>query len=107
MPGEYRPEIATATIQNCRWEDPPSLGPSSLFVGHFIVAFSYVVDGVHHSGEFYSSRAWKDGAELLICYNPHDPEEHSDPDDHESQTGATLECILEWISAILSGGPTM
>jgi hypothetical protein len=43
-------------------------------VSHFIVTFSYGVDGIHHKGEFYSSNEWKEGTEMCVLYNPQNPE---------------------------------
>ena len=74
MPCGYAPEITTATIHSCRWEDSLLRAPSSLFVSHFIVTFSYGVDGIHHKGEFYSSNEWKEGTEMCGLYNPQNPE---------------------------------
>jgi hypothetical protein len=88
----------TATIDSCHWENPPSQAPSTLFVGHFIVVFSYVVDGNPYCGEFYSSHAWEKGMDLMILYNPQNLGESIACD--ESQSEAALEWIfglLEWI----------
>jgi hypothetical protein len=98
MTCEHWPVI-TATIRSCDWENPPSQTPSTLFVGHFIVVFSYVVDGNSCVGKFYSSREWVQGTDLLILYNPQNPAESSVCDDDESQSGAALKWILgllEW-----------
>lgn len=89
--------VITATIHSCDWENPPSQAPSTLFVGHFIVAFSYVVDGNNYGGEFYSSHAWEKGTDLAILYNPQNPGESSACDDDESQS----EAALEWIFGVL------
>ena len=89
--------ITTGTIQSCEWEDPPSQAPSSLFVGHCKVSFSYVVAGATYSGEFYSSREWEKGMDLPMLYNPRTPGESAACDDDESQAGAALECILGFI----------
>jgi hypothetical protein len=74
-------------------------------VGHFIVAFSYVVDGISHGGAFYSSHRWEEGAELPILYNPQNPEENRVCDDDESQAGAVAEAVMGWVFMILSDGP--
>ena len=92
--------VITATINSCDWENPPSLAPSTLFVGHYYVVFSYVVDGNHYSGEFHSSRAWGKGTDLIILYNPQNPGESIVCDDDESQSEAALRWIfglLEWL----------
>jgi hypothetical protein len=65
-------------------------------VSHFIVTFSYGVDGIHHNGEFHSSNEWKEGTEICVLYNPQNPEENSvcDDDCNESRGGAAIEFIL-------------
>jgi hypothetical protein len=89
--------ISTATILSCEWENSPSQAPSSLFVGHYSVAFSYVVDGNPYTGQFYSSRDWEKGVDLPVLYNPQKPSENIVCDDDESQTGAALEWILGFV----------
>jgi len=92
----------TATIRSCDWEGPPSQTPSSLFVGHFTVAFSYAVDGNHYRGKFHSSHAWEKETEVEILYNPKDPIESSVCDEDESQIVPTLvECALEFLGGLL------
>jgi hypothetical protein len=89
--------INTATIQSCEWEDSPSQATSSLFVGHYRVAYSYGVAGNSYSGEFYSSREWEKGMDLTMLYNPQKPGESIVCDGEESQTGAALEWLLGFI----------
>jgi hypothetical protein len=92
--------VITATIQSCDWQNPPSQAPSTLFVGHFIVVFSYVIGGNNYSGKFYSSHDWVKGTDLMILYNPQNPVESSICDDDESQSEAAIRWIfglLEWI----------
>jgi hypothetical protein len=67
--------VLTATIDSCDWEAPLSHTPSPLFVGHFIVAFSYAVDGNRYSGEFRSLHEWEKGTDITILYNPQNPGE--------------------------------
>ena len=74
----------TATIQSCEWEDAPPQTQSSLFVGYFIVRFSYAADEKEYSGKFYSSRGWEKGAVLGMLYNPQNPEENCVCDEDES-----------------------
>jgi len=92
--------MISATVQSCEWENPPSQAPSSLFVGHFTVALSYAVDGIHYSGKFYSSHEWEKWTDLMILYNPQNPTESVACDDDESQSGAAL----EWTLGLLGDG---
>jgi len=99
MTYEHWSEI-TATIQSCDWENPPSQAPSTLFVGHFIVVFSYIADGNNYRAAFCSSHEWGKGTDLIILYNPQNPEEHSVCESDESQAEAAIECffgLLEWL----------
>jgi hypothetical protein len=107
MACEQMPEVTNATIHSCRWEDPPSRAVSSLFVGHFVVAYSYVVDGIKRGGEFYSSHAWEEGTDVPILYNPQNPEKSRvyDDEDDESRAGRLAEAAMEWIFMILLDGP--
>lgn len=89
--------ISTATVQSCEWVDFPSQAPSSLFVGHYRVAFSYVVAGNSYISQFYSSGEWEKGMEVPILYNPQRPGESAVCDDEASQAGAALEWILGFI----------
>jgi len=87
--------VGTATINGCDWEPPPpSLTPSSLFVGHFTVVFSYVVDGKQYSGKFCSAYEWEKEKEIQILYNPQDPVESGVCDEDESKIIPALECVL-------------
>jgi hypothetical protein len=62
--------VSTETINSCDWEDPPSQTLSNLFVGHFAIVFSYVVDGNRHFGKFHSSHEWNKDTEVGLLYNP-------------------------------------
>jgi len=78
--------VGAATINACEWEPPPpSQTPSSLFVGHFTVRFSYAVDGDRYGGKFYSSHEWGTEAEVPILYNPHNPAESCVCDDENDE----------------------
>lgn len=93
--------VGTATIKGCEWEPPPSQTPSSLFVGHFTVAFSYAVDDNRFGGKFYSSHEWEKEADIPILYNPQNPVESCVCDDNESTIMPVIvECVL---SALLDG----
>jgi len=93
----------TATIKSCDWENPPSQTPSSLFIGHFTVAFSYAVDGNRYSGKFYSSREWEKGAEVPVLYNPESPVESCVCDEDESQKIVpVIECAIELLGQLMS-----
>src|SRR5215472_3218543 len=87
--------VTTATIQSCEWEDAPPQTQSSLFVGYFIVRFSYAADEKQYSGKFYSARGWEKGAVLV------DGQARSCPDEPCSSTLGT--CYVE--SASSSFGP--
>ena len=89
--------VMQAMIQSCDWEDPPSQASSALFVGYFIVVYSYIVDGRHYRGEFYCSHEWVKEADLMILYNPQNPGESIACDDDDSESGAALEWILEFL----------
>jgi hypothetical protein len=75
--------VNTATIQSCEWKDAPPRTESSLFVGYFIVCFSYIADDKHFSGKFYSSHAWEKGTDLGMLYNPQNPVENCVCDEYE------------------------
>jgi len=95
--------LATATIKSCAWENPPSQSPSSLFVGHFTVAFSFVVDRNRYSGKFYSSREWEKETEVPILYNPQNPVESCVCDEEESSIIPVFECALELLGGLILG----
>jgi hypothetical protein len=94
----------TATIKSCDWEDPPSQSPSSLFTGHFTVAFSYAVHSKRYSGRFYSAYEWEKQKEVTILYNPQDPVECCVCDEDESPMVTAVQCILDLSGGLLSGG---
>lgn len=74
----------TATIYSCGWEDTPfnDLGLKRGFTsGHYIVVFSYTIDGHYYSDEFASSKEWKEGSTIQIKYNPQNPEENDRTDE--------------------------
>jgi len=91
--------VITATVEGCYWEESPSRIPSPLFVGHFNVAFSHIVDGSHYRGKFCSSYQLADGAELAVRYNPQNPKESSACDDDESQS----DVAMKWVFGFLEG----
>jgi hypothetical protein len=99
--------LTTGTIKSCVWENPPSRTPSSLFVGHFTIAFSYTADASRYSGKFYSSREWGIETEVPILYNPRDPMESCvcDGDEDESAFKPVLDCALELLGGLIMGGP--
>jgi hypothetical protein len=89
--------LMTTMIDGCHWQNPSSRTPSTLFVGHFILAYSYVVDGKRYSGEFHSPRAWEKGTDLMVLYNPENPRESivCDGDESESSTA------INWVFGLL------
>ena len=89
--------VITATIDSCHWEDPSSQAPGTLFVGHFVVVYSYAVDGKLYTGKFYSSHEWENGTDLTALYDPQDPAECTACDDDQSQS----EAAVEWICGFL------
>jgi hypothetical protein len=95
--------VNTAAVQSCYWADAPSGTKSSLFVGLFIVGFSYAVDDRHYSGKFYSSRAWEKGTVLGMLYNPQNHAECCVCDEDESQMSPAAECALELLGGLLEG----
>lgn len=100
MPCEGLPETAVATIRSCRWDDSASRAPSSLFVGHFVVAFSYVVEEIRHSGEFCSFHEWEEGTDLPILYNPQCPKDYDVCDEaDESQALLAAIDLICWMFA--------
>jgi hypothetical protein len=70
-------------------------GWRSLFVGHFTVAYSYLVDGNQYRGEFYSSFEWEEGTDLPILYNLESPEESCVCDEDE------IRAACEWVPGFL------
>jgi hypothetical protein len=91
----------TATVYSCGWEDTPSRGfmfrtLSGLFSGHYLIVFSYTVDGNHYSGEFTSEKEWQEGSTFAIKCDPQRPEKN---DQSESEDGP-LTTILTWVLAI-------
>jgi hypothetical protein len=93
----------TATISGCCWEEPPCQGWRSLFVGHFTVAYSYLVDGSQYRGEFYSSFEWKEGTDLPILYNLESPGESCVCDEDERR--AACEWVLGFFEMMMDLGP--
>jgi hypothetical protein len=93
----------TATVKSCAWEDPPSQTPSSLFVGHFTVSFSYAVNGNRYGGKFYSSHEWGKEAEVPILYNAQNPVESCVCDEDESEFIPVFECALELLGGLILG----
>jgi hypothetical protein len=89
--------VTAAMIDGCEWENPPSQAATTLLVGHFTVAYSYVVDGNCYSGEFHSPRAWEKGTELTILYNPEVSGESLVCDGDESESSAAV----EWVFGLL------
>jgi len=85
--------VTTATIQSCQWEDAPQT-QSNLFVGYFIVRFSYTAEDKQYSGKFYSSHAWEEGTVLGMLHNPQNPEENCVCDEDESHG------IFGWLEGI-------
>jgi hypothetical protein len=94
--------FTTARVKSCTWEDPPSQTPSSLFVGHFTVTFSYALDGIGYSGKFYSSHEWGQEAEVQILYNPQNPVECCACDEEESEFKPVIECALYLLGGLIS-----
>jgi hypothetical protein len=86
--------VTTATIQSCEWEEAPPQTQSGLFVGYFIVRFSYAAEDKQCSGKFYSSHAWEEGTVLGMLYNPQNPEENCVCDEDESNG------IFGWLEGI-------
>jgi hypothetical protein len=76
--------VNTATVQSCDSRDAART-QSSLFVGHFVVGFSYAIGDTHYSGKCYSSREWEIGTILGMLYNPQNPEESCVCDEGEGE----------------------
>ena len=95
---------STATIKSCDWDDSPAQSPSSLFTGHFTVAFSYTVGGIRYSGKFYSAYEWEKEKEVTILYNPQNPVESCVCDEDESPITQAVQCVLELAGGLLSEG---
>lgn len=93
-----------ATIKSCDWEDPPSQGPSTLFAGHFTVAFSYVVNSNRYGGKFYSAYEWEKEREVMVLYNPQNPAESCVCNEDGSPIASAVLCILELAGGLLGGG---
>jgi hypothetical protein len=94
--------VMTAIIDGCYWEDPASKVPSTLFVGHYIVAYSYSVDGNRHRSEFHSSHVWEKGTDLMIAYNPKNQGESIVCEDDESEQSAAVEGVFGVLEVIIS-----
>ena len=62
----------TAKVFTCGWANTPVSGASA-FSGDFLVTFSYEVDGQIYSGEFKSSREWREGETFDLRYDANDP----------------------------------
>jgi hypothetical protein len=91
----------TATVYSCGWEDTQGRGflfhsLSGLFSGKFLIVFSYAVNGNHLSGEFTSSRKWKEGTTFPLKYNPQNPEEN----DRANEGGGWLANAATWAGGI-------
>jgi hypothetical protein len=93
--------VTTATINGCEWEEPAAQSPSSLFVGHFTVGFSYAVDNKLYSGTFHSSHGWGKETEVPILYDPQNPMESCVCDDDESRV---VPVLLEVLGFFIDGG---
>lgn len=70
-------------------------------MGHFIVAFSFAVDGNRYSGKFHSPYMWEKEKEISILYNPQNPVECRVCDADESTIAPVVECILELLGGIV------
>lgn len=91
----------TATVYSCGWEDTPVDGLLrhrlfSVRSGHYIVVFSYTVDGHHYSGEFTSLQEWKEGATFQIKYDFRNPEQNDRTNDEDGP----LMTVLAWVGGI-------
>jgi hypothetical protein len=90
-----------ATVYSCGWEATPVDGLlsrrfSGIASGHYIVVFSYEVEGNHYSGEFNSSEVWKEGNTFSLHYNPENPEEN----DQEDERDSPLQTAAVWIGGL-------
>lgn len=91
----------TATVYSCGWEETPGRfltfhQLSDLFSGHYIVLYSYVVNGNHYSGEFKSSTEWQEGSSFQLKYNPQNPDET----DRQEDSDRPAMTFISWVVGI-------
>ncbi len=89
----------TAKVYSCGWEGTPERAfifraPGDLSSGQYLVVFGYEADGNHCSGEFKSSKEWKEGSTFPLKYNPEKPDEN----DRADQNDGPLATILSWLA---------
>jgi Protein of unknown function (DUF3592) len=63
-----------ATVFTCGWQNKSGIGAAGLKVdGHYLITFSYEVDGHWYSGEFLNASPLVEGSKFPLRYDPENP----------------------------------